>query len=70
MVYDASSKQKEEFKSFNNCLYCGPVLLSNLCRMLLRFPMHNVAIVADEEKVLSIEKANLPAQMEEPKERI
>lgn len=50
IVYDASSKQRKKFKSLNDGLYCGPVLLPDLCGILSQFRMHNVAVVADVEK--------------------
>lgn len=50
VVYDASAKTKKENNSLNDCLYRGPVLLNDLCGMLMRFRLHNIAIVADIEK--------------------
>ena len=50
IVYDASAKARKENKSLNECLYRGPVLLNDLCGLLLRFRLHNIAIVADIEK--------------------
>ena len=44
VVYDASSKARKELKSLNECLYRGPVLLPNLCGVLLRFRMHRTAV--------------------------
>ena len=50
VVYDASAKTKQENKSFNDCLYRGPVLLQDLTRIILWFRLNKVAIVADIEK--------------------
>jgi len=50
VVYDASAKTRSANKSLNECLFRGPVLLHDLCGMLLRFRIHPIAIVADIEK--------------------
>ena len=50
IVYDASAKTKMSNKSLNECLYRGPVLLKDLCGILLRFRLNRVGIVADIEK--------------------
>ncbi|XP_060551271.1 uncharacterized protein LOC132712851 [Ruditapes philippinarum] len=50
IVYDASAKTKQSDKSLNENLYRGPVMLHNLCGMLMRFRLHKIAIVADIEK--------------------
>ena len=50
IVYDASAKTKPENRSLNECLYKGPVLLRDLCGILLRFRLYNKAMVADIEK--------------------
>ena len=50
VVYDASAKTKNENKSLNECLYRGPVILNDLCGLLMRFRLHQIAIVADIEK--------------------
>ncbi|XP_052764085.1 uncharacterized protein LOC128206006 [Mya arenaria] len=50
VVYDASSKTRKENHSLNECLYRGPVILQQLCGMLIRFRMHRIAITADIEK--------------------
>ena len=50
IVYDASAKTKPENRSLNECLYRGPVLLRDLCGILLRFRLYNTAMVADIEK--------------------
>lgn len=47
VVYDASAKTRRENLSFNDCLYRGPVMLHDLGGLLLRFRLHNTAMVAD-----------------------
>ena len=37
VVYDASAKTKQTNKSLNECLYRGPVILPDLCGLLIRF---------------------------------
>ena len=49
-MYDASAKARKESISLNDCLYRGPVLLNDLCGILMRFRLHIIAIVADIEK--------------------
>jgi hypothetical protein len=48
VVYDANSKTLG--KSLNQCLHQGPCLLPQLFKVLLRFRMHSIGIVADIEK--------------------
>ena len=50
IVYDASAKAKTGCKSLNECLYRGPVILEDLCGLLLRFKIYKVALTADIEK--------------------
>jgi hypothetical protein len=50
VVYDASCKARRDLPSLNDCLYRGPVLLADLCGLLLRFRMDRVAITSDVEK--------------------
>ena len=50
VVYDASAKTRQMNKSLNECLYRGPVMLPDLCGLLIRFRMHTIAVVADVEK--------------------
>lgn len=50
IVYDASAKTKPENNSLNECLYRGPVLLHDLCGMLMRFRLNKIGIVSDIEK--------------------
>ncbi|KAF0154889.1 MAG: Pao retrotransposon peptidase domain-containing protein [Ignavibacteria bacterium] len=50
IVYDASAKTRKDNPSLNECLYRGPVILEDLCGMLLRFRLKKIAIIADIEK--------------------
>ena len=50
IVYDASAKAKKMNISLNESLYRGPVILGDLCSLLLRFGTHETAIIADIEK--------------------
>ncbi|XP_065891682.1 uncharacterized protein [Dysidea avara] len=50
VVYDASAKTKQNNKSLNECLYRGPVILPDLCGLLIRFRLNAIAVVADVEK--------------------
>ena len=50
IVYGASAKAKKMNISLNESLYRGPVILGDLCSLLLRFGTHDTAIIADIEK--------------------
>ena len=50
IVYDASSKVTCYVNSLNECLYRGPVILPDLCGLLIRFRMYPIIILADIEK--------------------
>lgn len=50
IVYDGSAKTNKGQKSLNECLYRGPVLLEDICHLLLRFRMNKVAMISDIEK--------------------
>ena len=52
VVYDASLKAKKGDNSLNDCLYCGPILLSDLCGilMLLRLREYPIVILTDIKK--------------------
>uniref|UniRef100_A0A914V113 Integrase catalytic domain-containing protein n=1 Tax=Plectus sambesii TaxID=2011161 RepID=A0A914V113_9BILA len=50
IVYDASAKVKKDSNSLNDCLYRGPVMLPDLCGLLLRFRKDPIAMTADIEK--------------------
>ena len=51
IAFDASAKTKYRSKSLNERLYRGPVLLLhvNICGILLRFRLYEIAIVSDIE---------------------
>ena len=50
IVYDASSKAESDMNSLNECLHRGPVILPDLCGLLIRFRMYPVIVLADIEK--------------------
>ena len=50
IVYDASAKTKKKNKSLNECLHKGPVILEDLCGLLLRFRTKKIGLIADIEK--------------------
>ena len=59
IVYDCSCRQSPHHPCLNDCLEVGPPFLIDLCTLLLRFRMHNIALVTD------IDKAFLHVQLEE-----
>ncbi len=50
IVYDASSKSHPSLNSLNDCLHRGPVILPDLCGLLLNFRLHEIGLLADVEK--------------------
>ena len=50
IVYDASAKPRGAVSSLNECLHRGPIILPDLCGLLMRFRLHLVVILADIEK--------------------
>ena len=50
IVYDGLSKTKRENKSLNECVLQGPVILEDLCGLLLRFRTHKIGLASDIEK--------------------
>lgn len=46
VIYDASAKKKKEDKSLNECFYRGSFMLRNLCGLLMRIRLHQVALGA------------------------
>ena len=50
IVYDASAKTKKDNLSLNECLHRGPVILEDLCGLLMRFRTKKIGIIADIEK--------------------
>ena len=50
IVFDASAETRKKNQSLNESLHRGPVILEDLCGLLLRFRLHKVALVADVEK--------------------
>ena len=52
IVYDASSKAKKDYKSLNECLYRGHVMIIDQRCLLTRFRLHQKAMLADIEMPL------------------
>ena len=50
IVFDASAKTKKSNLSLNECLHRRPVILEDLCGLLIRFRTKKIGIVADIEK--------------------
>ena len=50
IVFDASAKTRKANRSLNECLHRGPVILEDLCGVLMRFRLNKVALIADVEK--------------------
>jgi hypothetical protein len=50
IVYDGSAKAQKTDLSLNECLHRGPVLLEEVCHLLMRFRKHKIALTADIEK--------------------
>ncbi|KAL9972922.1 hypothetical protein ACROYT_G019318 [Oculina patagonica] len=51
IVFDASAKTRKGSQSLNESLHRGPIILEDLCGLLMRFRLNKVALVADVEKV-------------------
>ena len=50
IVFDASAKTKKGSQSLNENLHRGPIILEDLCGLLMRFRLNRVALIADVEK--------------------
>ena len=50
IVYNASSKAGSSVNSLNECLNYGPVILPDLCGLLIRFRIYPIVVLADIEK--------------------
>ena len=49
IVFDASARTRKENQSLNESLHCGPIILEDLCGLLMRFRLNKVALIADVE---------------------
>ena len=49
IVYNASAKTDKN-PSLNDCIHRGPLLLENLCSLLIEFCFHTIVLLADIEK--------------------
>lgn len=50
IVYDCSAKSSTTMPSLNDCLYTGPSMVADLANVLLRFWVHQYALVSDIDK--------------------
>ena len=50
IVYDVPSKAGSDMNSLNECLHRGPVILTDLCGLLIRFCIYPIVVLADIEK--------------------
>ncbi|KAL9989289.1 hypothetical protein ACROYT_G003822 [Oculina patagonica] len=50
IVFDASAKTRKGSQSLNESLHRGPIILEDLCGLLMRFRLNKVALVAGVEK--------------------
>lgn len=50
IVFDGSAKTKSSEMSLNNCLDKGPLMIEDLCGILLRFRIGSIGLTADLEK--------------------
>lgn len=50
IVYDASAKSSKNMLSLNESLYRGPVMLPELCGILMRFRTYKYGVIADIKK--------------------
>ena len=50
IVYDASVKAKKGMKSLDECLYRGPITITSMCGVLIRFCIYFIATLADIKK--------------------
>lgn len=50
IVFDASAKTRKGSQSLNESLHHGPIILEDLCGLLMRFRLNKVALIADVKK--------------------
>ena len=50
VVYDAFTKTKKSNPSLNKCLHRGPVILEDICGLLMKFRTKKIGIVANIEQ--------------------
>ena len=59
IVFNGSAGVKH-MKSLNECMYRGPVLIEDLCGLLIHFCLHETALIGDIEKAFLQIGLNIP----------
>ena len=59
IIFDGSAGVKHK-KSLNECMYRGPVLIEDLCGLLIHFCLHETALIGDIEKAFLQIGLNIP----------
>ena len=59
IVFDGSAGVKHK-KSLNECMYRGPVLIEDLCGLLIHFHLHETALIGDIVKAFLQIGLNIP----------
>ena len=59
IVFDGSAGVKC-MKGLNECMYWGPVLIEDLCGLLIHFHLHETALIGDIERAFLQIGLNIP----------
>ena len=59
IIFDGSAGDKH-MKSLNECMYQGPVLIEDLCGLLIHFHLHHTALIGDIDKAFLQIGLNMP----------